>query len=188
MKLIAQTLSNTHVTLEPLREEHREAMRLAGDDPDTWKLMSIRGDGKYFDGWFDYVLADQAKANAISHAILVDGKVIGHSAYLVIHPLFQRVEIGWTWYRADQRGTKVNSACKHLLLGHAFACGAERVELKTHHKNLHSQNAMRKMGAKYEGTLRHHAKTWDGSFRDSVFFSVLREEWPVVKAGLEVRL
>jgi RimJ/RimL family protein N-acetyltransferase len=116
------------------------------------------------------------------------GEVVGHSAYLVITPIFDRVEIGWTWYRKDVRGTRVNPTAKMLLLGHAFACGAERVELKTHHKNLHSQNAMLKMGATKEGTLRHHAKCWDGSFRDTVFFSVLREEWPGVKAGLEERL
>jgi RimJ/RimL family protein N-acetyltransferase len=62
------------------------------------------------------------------------------------------------------------------------------VELKTHHKNIHSQNAMAKMGAVREGVLRRHAKTWDGRYRDTVFYSVLRKEWPAVEAGLEARL
>ncbi len=188
MDLKPQTLENAHVRLEPLREAHREAMRAAADDKDTWKWMSLRGDGPHFDFWFDFVLADQAAGHAISHAVIVDGVVIGHSAYLVITPYFDRVEIGWTWYAKNHRGTAVNPACKLLLLGRAFACGAERVELKTHHKNTHSQNAMAKMGAVREGTLRHHAKCWDGSYRDTVYFSVLRAEWPGVKAGLEARL
>jgi len=188
MDLTSKILSGAHVRLEPLNEGHREGLRVAANDPDTWKWMSLRGDGDHFDFWFDYLLADQAKGNAISHAVMVGDQIIGHSAYLVITPHFDRVEIGWTWYARDHRGTKVNPECKLLLLGHAFDCGAERVELKTHHKNIHSQNAMAKMGAVREGVLRRHAKTWDGNYRDTVFFSVLREEWPAVKAGLEARL
>jgi N-acetyltransferase len=188
VKLIPKTLTGDIVRLEPLCEAHREAMGVAANDPDIWKWMSLRGDGAYFNFWFDYLLADQAKGNSISHAVMVKGQIIGHSAYLVITPHFDRVEIGWTWYARDHRGTKVNPECKHLLLGHAFDCGAERVELKTHHKNIHSQNAMAKLGAVREGVLRHHAKCWDGSFRDTVFYSVLRKEWPAVKAGLEARL
>ncbi|VAV87156.1 Acetyltransferase, GNAT family [hydrothermal vent metagenome] len=188
MQLVATPLSNAHLTLEPMTEAHREALRVVASDPDIWELSSMRGDGVYFDIWFDHLMAEQAKRNSISHVVVVKGKAIGHSAYLVITPQFSRVEIGWTWYQKDMRGTKVNPACKHLLLGHAFACGAERVELKTHHKNLHSQNAMLKMGAKKEGILRRHAKIWDGSYRDTVFFSVLQGEWPLVKAGLEKRL
>jgi len=188
MELIPKTLTGTHVRLEPLTEAHREGMRLAANDPDTWQWMSLRGDGEHFDFWFEYLLGDQKNGNAISHAVIVDEHIIGHSAYLVITPFFDRVEIGWTWYAKPHRGTLVNPECKLLLLSHAFDCGAERVELKTHHKNIHSQNAMAKMGAVREGTLRHHAKCWDGSYRDTVFFSVLREEWPEVKAGLEARL
>lgn len=188
MELKPKTLSNHVVTLEPMREEHRELLRGPADDFDTWSLMSLRGDGEHFDFWFDYVMADQAKGNAISHVVLHEGKMIGHTAYLMITPYFDRVEIGWTWYVPEVRGTKVNPACKHLLLKNAFECGAERVELKTHHLNKRSQAAMTKMGAMREGTLRHHAKRWDGTYRDTVYFSVLREEWPKVEAGLRTRL
>ncbi len=188
MNLIAKTLIGEFIRLEPLCEAHRKDMRPAANDPDTWKRFIVRGDGKHYNHWFDGMLADQVKGNAISHAVIADGKVIGHSAYLAITPQFDRVEIGSTWYAKEHRGTMVNPECKLLLLGHSFACGAERVELKTHHKNLRSQNAMAKLGAVREGTLRHHAKCWDGSYRDTVFFSVLREEWPGIKAGLEARL
>jgi RimJ/RimL family protein N-acetyltransferase len=188
MELLPKTLTHKNLKLEVMAEAHRQSLAVAADDPETWKWMSLRGDGEHFDRWFDYLLSDQAAGNSISYVVFHKGEVVGHSAYLVITPIFDRVEIGWTWYRKDVRGTRVNPTAKMLLLGHAFACGAERVELKTHHKNLHSQNAMLKMGATKEGTLRHHAKCWDGSFRDTVFFSVLREEWPGVKAGLEERL
>ncbi len=108
MELVPKILTGAHVRLEPLCEGHREGMRKAANDPDTWKWMSLRGDGNHFDFWFDYVLADQAKGNAISHAVMVDEQVIGHSAYLVITPPFDRVEIGWTWYARPHRGTQVN--------------------------------------------------------------------------------
>ncbi len=188
MKLIPQTMIGAFARLEPLAEHHRDAMRIAANDPGMWALTTKRGDGEYFDQWFDYMRAEHDAGRAISHAVIVDDVVIGHSAYLVITPIFDRVEIGWTWYQSDQRGTKVNPQCKLLLLGNAFASGAHRVELKTHIKNLHSQNAMAKMGGTREGTLRHHVRLWDNSWRDSVFYSVLEDEWPGVKAGLEARL
>ena len=190
MNIEPAVLENDIVRLEPLGEDHRAELRAIADDPELWALTSLRGDGAHFDAWFDTMLAGQARGDQISHAVRLqaDGALVGHSAYLVITPDHARLEIGWTWYAAGARGTAVNPACKHLLLGRAFACGAERVELKTHHRNQRSQNAMLKMGATREGTLRRHLKCWTGEWRDTVFFSVLKEEWPAVKAGLEARL
>ncbi|MBL4618200.1 MAG: GNAT family N-acetyltransferase [Robiginitomaculum sp.] len=188
MELEPKTLNNKFVTLEPIHESHRELLRQPAGDPETWQLTTIRGDGQYFDRWFDLMLTNQVNNNSISHIVFYGGKVIGHTAFLEISAAFDKVEIGWTWYEQPHRGTKVNPACKHLLLSRAFECGAERVELKTHHKNLTSQSAILKMGAKKEGVLRHHAKMWDGSYRNTVFFSVLRKEWPAVKASLDLRL
>ena len=116
------------------------------------------------------------------------GEMVGHSAYLVISPPNQRAEIGWTWYAATAHGTEVNPACKLALLTRLFECGAERAELKTHGLNKRSQAAMLKMGARYEGTLRRQMRTWRGDLRDTVWFSVLSDEWPEVRAGLEARL
>ncbi len=82
----------------------------------------------------------------------------------------------------------VNPSCKLLLIGHAFGCGAERVELKTDALNEHSRGAMLKMGAVYEGEHRKHMRRADGSLRDTAWFSVVRDEWPAMKAGLEKRL
>ncbi len=117
-----------------------------------------------------------------------DSVCIGQTCYLAIAPEHARVEIGGTWYAPAAQGSRVNPACKLLMLGHAFACGAERVELKTDALNARSRAAMLKMGAQFEGVHRHHMRRPDGTWRDTAWFSVLRAEWPGVKAGLEARL
>ena len=190
MRIDARLLENDIVRLEPLTEAHREPLRPLAAEAELWALTSIRGDGEYFDPWFDLMLAGQARGDQISHLVRrqSDGAALGHSAYLAITPAHKRLEVGWTWYCAAARGSKVNPACKRLLLGNAFDNGAERVELKTHHRNLRSQNAMLKMGATREGVLRHQILSWTGEWRDSVYFSILREEWPAARAGLDARI
>jgi RimJ/RimL family protein N-acetyltransferase len=190
MKIEPRILENEIVRLEPLTEAHREELRPLAAETELWALTSIRGDGEYYDAWFDLMLAGQRRGDQISHLVRrqSDGAALGHSAYLVITPAHRRLEVGWTWYCTGARGSKINPACKRLLLGNAFDAGAERVELKTHHKNLRSQNAMLKMGATREGTLRHNLLCWTGEWRDSVYFSVLRDEWPAARAGLDARL
>ncbi|ABI64915.1 MAG: RimJ/RimL family protein N-acetyltransferase [Maricaulis maris] len=180
---------NAVVRLEPLVEAHREELRPIAAEPGLWTLTSLRGDGDHFDAWFNLMLANTNAGSQISHLVRrqADGAAVGHSAWLTITPEHKRLEIGWTWYGSEARGTAINPAAKHILLGEAFGAGAERVELKTHHLNLRSQAAMTKMGATREGTLRRHLLCWTGEWRDTVFFSVLREEWPGVKAGLEAR-
>ena len=189
MKIEPLTLENGIVRLEPLTEAHREALRPLANETELWALTSLRADGAHFDNWFDLMLAGQAAGTQISHAVrrTGDGQVVGHSAYLTITPAHERLEIGWTWYGKDARGTAINPACKHLLLGRAFAGGAQRVELKTHHRNLRSQRAMEKMGATREGVLRRHLKCWNGEWRDTVWYSVLKEEWPQIEPRLRAR-
>lgn len=190
MQLVSTILEDAHVRLEPLLEAHREVLRAPADDPDIWAFMTQRGDGPYFDAWFDKMLSASAGPSQISHAVIdaVSGACVGHTAYLEISARHARVEIGWTWYAASARGGAVNPACKRLLLAHAFASGAQRVELKTHHLNVRSQRAIARLGAAREGVLRSHYATWTGQRRDTVMFSVLREEWPAAQAGLDARL
>lgn len=190
MKLSAKTLENEIVRLEPLSETHRECMREPAAEEELWALTTIRGDGPFFDSWFDLMRAHHEQGKQISHAVIdkASDSLVGHSAFLSIFPEHQRLEIGWTWYSPQARGTRINPASKSLLLGRAFEAGAKRVELKTHGLNQRSQNAMLKMGATREGVLRQHTKTWRGDWRDTVFFSVLENEWSAVKAGLDARL
>ena len=177
MQLEPAILQDQTVRLEPLRPDHRPALQSIAQDPDLWALTTIRGDGEHFDAWFDLMLANQQAGQQISHAVVRQGDqaVVGHTAFLSIAPAHARLEIGWTWYEASARGTRINPACKLLLLERAFSAGARRVELKTHGLNQRSQNAMLKMGAKKEGVLRQHTKTWRGEWRDTVFDPF----WPV---------
>lgn len=190
MTLSPQTLEDAHVRLEPLDERHREALRPLANDPEIWALTTLRGDGGHFDAWFDGQLDGAARGKSIGHAVWSRSANAwaGHTAFLMIEPVHQRVEIGWTWYAAPLRGGVTNPACKRLLLTRAFAAGAQRVELKTHHRNLRSQRAMEKLGAIREGVLRSHVRCWTGERRDSVFYSILPDAWPDIEAGLNARL
>ena len=100
-----------------------------------------------------------------------------------------RIHLGWTAYAPAAWGTAVNPACKLLLLGHAFDdCGFERVKIQTDAINGRSQAAIAKLGAAREGVLRHHQRRADGSWRDTVVFSILSAEWPAVRDRLRTRV
>lgn len=120
------------------------------------------------------------------------GQIVGSSSYLDIDAAHRSVEIGCTWYSAASRGTAINPASKLLLLEHAFGPmfggRCERVLLKTDGRNERSQRAIAKLGATREGTLRKHRVLMDGHVRDTVMFSVIRDEWPRVRDGLRTRL
>ena len=117
------------------------------------------------------------------------GETIGSSSFLDIRPEDDHVEIGMTWYAPKWQGTYVNPECKLLLLAYAFEqLGCVRVSLKCDDRNERSKAAILKLGATFEGTLRKHRRMHNGFMRDTTYFSILREEWPVVKTNLEKRL
>jgi RimJ/RimL family protein N-acetyltransferase len=117
------------------------------------------------------------------------GTVVGTSSLGEWDLVNERVHLGWTAYGPPWWGTAVNAECKLLLLGHAFDdCGFGRVKIQTDGLNTRSQAAISRLGATREGVLRRHMRRADGTFRDTVVFSVLREEWPGVRAGLLARL
>jgi RimJ/RimL family protein N-acetyltransferase len=129
---------------------------------------------------------------------VASGSVLGSSSFMDIAPAHRHVEIGCTWYATAARGTRVNPACKLLMLTHAMermfvdehgnAQGCVRVTLKSDARNVHSQAAMTKLGAQREGTLRAHRIRPDGYVRDTTYFSILPADWPTVRAGLLSRL
>ncbi|RMI28537.1 GNAT family N-acetyltransferase [Nocardia stercoris] len=117
------------------------------------------------------------------------GSIAGMTAYLDVQVHNAALEVGYTVYRPEVWATAVNPETKRLLLGHAFeVLGAGRVQLKTDVRNHRSQQAIARLGAVYEGTLRRHFRRADGTVRDSVLFAVTVEDWPVVRAGLDARL
>lgn len=188
MNLAAATLEHKRVRLEPFEERHREGLTAAAADPTIWRHIPypVQRDG--YGGWFEWLRAEQAAGRWMPFAVLADGRIVGQSCYINPRPNDLGVEIGGTWYAPEAQGTFVNPAAKLLLLGHAFASGAERVELKTDALNARSRAAMLKLGCAFEGVHRHHMRRPDGTWRDTAWFSVLSEEWPGVLERLEARL
>ncbi|MDT7569919.1 MAG: N-acetyltransferase [Actinomycetota bacterium] len=182
------TLVGRHVTLVPLGPEHAEELFEAGQYDEVWTWLSWRRPTTVaaMSQLIDEGLADPAR---LPFAVIKEGRAIGTTSYGDIDQLVGGLEIGWTWYTPSVWATAVNPECKLLLLAHAFDdLGAARVFLKTDGLNTRSQAAIRKLGAQYDGTLRHHRMRADGSVRDSAYFSILLAEWPQVRAGLESRV
>jgi RimJ/RimL family protein N-acetyltransferase len=136
-------------------------------------------------------LADAARGPALPFAQVdvASGRVVGSTRLGNWAREHRRIEIGWTWVARPWQRTALNTEAKLLLLTHAFeALGCERVELKTDALNARSRSAILRLGAVEEGTLRRHMITDGGRVRDTVYFSILAEEWPTVRAGLAARL
>ena len=184
------TLEGTHVRLEPLAERHVAGLYAVGRQADDWAYMP-RGCFTSEDDCREWVLEALTEEGQVAFAILdrVSGEPVGSSRYLNIRPPHRGLEIGWTWLGRDWQRTPVNTEAKLLLLGHAFeALGAIRVEFKTDERNTRSQAALERIGATREGVLRQHMIVQDGFLRNSVYFSILDDEWPAVKEGLRDRL
>ncbi|HEV3097933.1 MAG TPA: GNAT family protein [Candidatus Dormibacteraeota bacterium] len=186
------TLTGTHIRLEPMRPAHAAQLLEAGRAPEIWEWMPARPiSADSMDAWL--AKAAQAESQGREYPFVVvrlsDSRVIGSTRYLDVQQDDRTVEIGWTWYAPEAWGGVVNPEAKYLLMRHAFEdWDAIRVALKTDVNNLHSQAAIKKLGARYEGTLRNQRIRLDGSYRDTVIFSVIESEWPRVKARLEERL
>jgi RimJ/RimL family protein N-acetyltransferase len=190
MELKSQVLEDPFVRLEPMNEDHREGLRAACDaDQEIWRaLYPFSWAGDQFEPTWKKLMADQARGGTQPYAILAGGEVAGISCFSGIDGANGVVEIGGTYYRPDRRGGPVNPAAKRLLMGHAFDCGARRVVYRVDALNARSRAAVLKLGATQEGILRQDRVTWTGRVRDTVVFSILKDEWPAVKARLDARL
>lgn len=186
------TLEGKFVRLEPLRANHAAALTEAIRGLDWgWMLAPLRSREDV-----DRRIADGLKAEerneeyAFAVRLKRDARVVGSTSYFGIVPKHKRLEIGYTWYSTDAQGTAVNPECKLLLLKHAFEdWGAVRVQLCTDANNVHSQRAILKLGANFEGKLRNHGIRPDGSVREvAMLYSIISTEWPMVKKGLETRV
>lgn len=185
-------LEGRGIRLEPLREEHADALSKAASDGRLWELWFTAVPAP--DKTRDYI-ADALKGQREGHMLpwivrdAASGAVIGSTRYHDIMPVVDRVEIGYTWYAQSRWRTNVNTTCKLLLFTHAFEnLGCKVVGLRTDNFNFRSQRAIEGLGAKKDGVIRHHAVRRDGTVRDSVMYSVLLAEWPDVKRHLELRL
>jgi RimJ/RimL family protein N-acetyltransferase len=185
------TLIAGPVRLEPLVADHRDQLAHAADHDEIWAHMPYQASGSGFDAWFDHSLRLALTGGEAVWAVrtTADGTLVGSTRYLAIEPEHRRLEVGHTWYAPQVWASRVNPACKLALLRYAFeSLGFNRVELKTDNRNLRSQAAIAKLGATREGVFRAHMVRRDGSLRDSVYFSIVRDEWPTVRDRLAARL
>ena len=186
------TLERDGIRLEPLSPEHHDGLAAAASDGNLWELWftSVPEPGAVVTYIRD-ALKGQSDGHMLPWAVrdLKSNTIVGGTRYHDIVPAIDRVEIGWTWYASRCQRTNVNTTCKLLLLEHAFdSIGCAVVGLRTDNFNFRSQKAIEGIGAKKDGVLRHHQARRDGTVRDSVMYSILKEEWRDVKRHLELRL
>lgn len=191
------------VRLDPLEAADADGLFTALDDERVWasgygggpagRPGDVAAMGRIVESAVMAAHRGERQAYVVRMAVGTDlgkaGTVVGTSSLGEWDLVNERVHLGWTAYGPRWWGTAVNAECKLLLLGHAFDdCGFGRVKIQTDLLNERSQAAIARLGATREGVLRRHLRRADGTFRDTVVFSVLRDEWPAVRAGLLARL
>jgi N-acetyltransferase len=186
------TLSTDRLTLRPLTLADIPALGRAAIDGELWEKRTTtvpRPEG--FEAYVQKALELQAAGLALPFATVVNegDQVVGSTRYMNIDAANHRVEIGTTWIAKTWQRTFVNTHAKLLMLRHAFeVLGCNAVEIRTHSRNDQSRAAIERLGAKLDGILRQHMIMPDGHIRDTAVYSIVREEWPTVRAGLEQRL
>jgi len=185
------TLESEHVRLEPLTTEHAAELCEAAGSVKTFEYFSVIPTTWDEAGFVRYIEHLHGPAKTVPFCVVdaASGRRVGMTTYLCVTPSNRSVEIGWTWLGPAVRGTKINPAMKRLMLAHAFEDkSAIRVQLRTDLRNLHSQGAIAKLGAVKEGTFRQDKLMHDGYRRTSVYYSILEDEWPGVRDGLDARI
>jgi N-acetyltransferase len=192
IRLTPVTLEGHGVRLEPMEGSHVAALSSASSDGKLWELwVTSVPEPEQMNHYIGEALEGQAAGHMLAWVVreLSSGAIVGTTRYHDVLAEVDRVEIGYTWYAKSWQRTHVNSACKLLLLGHAFdSIGCKVVGLRTDNFNFASQRAIAGIGAKRDGVIRHHRLRRDGSVRDTVMFSILAAEWPDVRKHLESRL
>jgi N-acetyltransferase len=183
-------LIGRYVRLEPIEERHRDdLLAAAAQDAATWRYMG--SDLSVGAAAWPAYLADALRSEFVAWATVdaATGRAVGSSRFADIAPEHGRLEIGWTWIAPSHQRTAANTEAKLLQLAYAFEdLGATRVALKTDGRNERSQRAIERIGGVREGVLRRHIRLPDDYLRDTVYYSILAEEWPAVKERLEARL
>jgi N-acetyltransferase len=186
------SLVGKYVRLQPLRMSHMPELEDAVRDGELWNLWYTRVPSpETMELEIRQRLEKQEEGSMLPFTVrrLADDVVLGMTTFCNIDAATPRVEIGYTWNRASTQGTGTNPDSKLLLMTHAFEkLGCRAVEFRTHWMNHQSRAAIERLGAKQDGVLRNHTKMPDGTLRDTVVYSVLDSEWPIVRRGLQARL
>ena len=183
------TLEGRRVRLEPLSLDHVPGLAEVALDPAIWQWTIARPTTiAELQAWVETALAGRDAGMEVPFATIdqATGRPIGSSRFMNVALEHRRVEIGWTWVAPAWQRTGANREAKLLMLGHAFdTLGCRRVEFKTDSLNEPSRTALLGIGAQFEGIFRNHMVMPGGRMRHSAYYSVIDEEWPVVRAGLE---
>ncbi len=186
------TLEGRFVRLEPLGPQHRGDLEAAAlEDPAALRYVSINPASHGWEAWYAEAANGVADGRYVAWATIErsSGLPVGSTRFGDIDVPSERVEIGWTWIAPSRQRTVINTEAKLLQLGYAFdELGAGRVALKTDGRNDRSQRAIERLGAVREGILRRHLWMSDGFIRDTVYYSILADEWPAIRGRLEERI
>ena len=178
--------------LEPMTLEHHAQLTEIGFDPEIWRYtVSVVRTPEEMRNYMESALKAQREGTSLPFVTIErsSGRVVGSTRFGNYDSDNRRIEIGWTWLARPWQRTAINTEAKYLMLTHAFEkLHCVRVELKTDVLNAPSRKAMLRIGAKEEGILRKHTLMWNGRYRDSIYYSILDEEWPQVKEQLEKML
>lgn len=184
-------LEGKRVRLEPMGPQHYDDLCAIGLDPEIWRwIAQPRTTPAAMRAYIEEAIAWREAGTAYPFVTRekTTKQIVGSTRYAQIDRTHRRLEIGWTWIIPKWQRSYVNTEAKYLMLEHAFEkMNCRRVELKTDALNTKSRNAILRIGAKEEGTLRSHMLTHTGRWRDTVYFSILDEEWPAVKAMLATK-
>ena len=182
-------LEGDFVRLEPMTLKHHTGLTEIGLDPEIWRytLVLVRTPQE-MRSYMQSALDLQREGTTLPFVTIErsSGRIVGSTRFGNYDPSNRRIEIGWTWIAPPWQRTAINTEAKYLMLSHAFEkLHCVRVELKTDVLNAPSRKAMVRIGAKEEGILRKHSLVWNGRYRDSIYYSILDDEWPGVKQQLE---
>jgi RimJ/RimL family protein N-acetyltransferase len=185
-------LEGDFVRLEPMTLEHHAGLSEVGLDPEIWRqTVTFVRSPEEMRTYIESALKLQREGISLPFVTIErsSGRIVGSTRFGNYDPANRRIEIGWTWIARPWQRTAINTEAKYLMLSHAFEkLRCVRVELKTDVLNTPSRKAMLRIGAKEEGTLRKHTLMWTGRYRDSIFYSILDDEWPGVKQELKKML
>jgi RimJ/RimL family protein N-acetyltransferase len=185
-----QSLDGTVIRLVPLSVDHAEALFPSASDPEVWRWMprprpETTGQLREFLG---EVTADSSR-RCFAVQRRADGAIVGSTSLYDLDLAESRTEAGWTWFDRSCWGGPYNAESKLLLFGHAFDdLQLARLSLRTDNLNMRAQHALARLGLVYEGTLRSHMRRPDGTRRDSMYYSLLADEWPAVRDALRARV
>ena len=185
-------LEGDYVRLEPMTVEHLPGLSEVGLDEEIWRFTTVMiRSPEEMRSYMESALNLQREGTTLPFVTIErsSGQTVGSTRFGNYDPANRRIEIGWTWIARPWQRTAINTEAKYLMLSHAFEkIRCVRVELKTDVLNAPSRKAMLRIGAKEEGILRKHTLMWTGRYRDSIYYSILDEEWPEVKHQLEKML